>query len=178
MPKSFCQERSERNGVNIVFCTCQRVSERSTQKILLQSQTSLIDSLDLGAYYWICLGLTIRRTCGRDLGMGSRTTWWFSTSQWRFFGVPSYDESYLSSPADDDKFAVDWADNGRDILNFLHYFIPASLTDAPLPTCLRRVDPEETKYRLKHGFGNRTLVGIGHSYGGCTTWVSRSFQQT
>ena len=51
----------------------------------------------------------------------------------------------------------------------VHYFIPASLTDAPLPTCLRRVDPEETKYRLKHGFGNRTLVGIGHSYGGCTT---------
>lgn len=75
----------------------------------------------------------------------------------------------ISDPAYDDKFAVDWSDNGRDILNFLHYFIPASLTDAPLPTCLERVDPEETKYRLEHGFGNRTLVGVGHSYGGCTT---------
>ncbi|KAJ3564589.1 hypothetical protein NP233_g8198 [Leucocoprinus birnbaumii] len=35
----------------------------------------------------------------------------------------------------------DWADNGRDILNFLHYFIPATLTDSPLPTHLRRVIP-------------------------------------
>lgn len=63
---------------------------------------------------------------------------------------------------------VDWADNGRDILNFLHYFIPSSVTDAPLPTHLRRVAPEETHYRQAYGFRERTLVGIGHSYGGCT----------
>ncbi|KAF5350679.1 hypothetical protein D9756_008735 [Leucocoprinus leucothites] len=66
-------------------------------------------------------------------------------------------------------YFFDWADNGRDILNFLHFFIPTSLTDAPLPTHLRRVEPEETQYRKTHGFKNRTFVGIGHSYGGCTT---------
>lgn len=79
-----------------------------------------------------------------------------------------YGQCCLSNLVHDNKFVVDWADNGRDILNFLHYFIPAFLTDAPLPTHLRRVDSEETNYRLKHGFRNRTLVGIGHSYGGCT----------
>ncbi|KAF9450037.1 hypothetical protein P691DRAFT_811281 [Macrolepiota fuliginosa MF-IS2] len=63
----------------------------------------------------------------------------------------------------------DWADNGRDILNFLHYFIPSVATDAPVPTHLRRISSEETQYRKAHGFRARTIVGVGHSYGGCTT---------
>ena len=51
MPELLCQERGKRNGVNIVFRTCQQVFERNIQKNLLQSQTSLIGYLDLEAYY-------------------------------------------------------------------------------------------------------------------------------
>jgi len=65
-------------------------------------------------------------------------------------------------------FYFDWADNGRDMLNFLHYFIPSRATDAPLPTHLRRVSPEETRSRQTQGFRRRTVLGVGHSYGGCT----------
>ena len=93
--------KGQKEWVNIVFRTCQQVFERNIQKNLLQSQTSLIGYLDLEAYYWICLGLTIKWTCGRELGIGNSTTWWSNTS---------YDESYLSDPAHDDKFAVDWVE--------------------------------------------------------------------
>lgn len=66
-------------------------------------------------------------------------------------------------------YLFDWADNGRDILNFMHYFIPSRITDAPLPTNLQRVSSEETRCRQTQGFKRRTILGIGHSYGGCTT---------
>jgi len=64
-------------------------------------------------------------------------------------------------------FLFDWADNGRDILNFLHYFIPSRVTDTPLPTHLQRVSPEETHFRQTQGFNRRRILGVGHSYGGC-----------
>ncbi|KAF7762184.1 hypothetical protein Agabi119p4_8777 [Agaricus bisporus var. burnettii] len=66
----------------------------------------------------------------------------------------------------------DWADNGRDILNFLHYFIPSSANDSPLPTHLPRVSPQEIQHRKTHGLKHRTFMGIGHSYGGCSAAVA------
>lgn len=71
--------------------------------------------------------------------------------------------------------AVDWADNARDILNFLLYFLPAQSlpATAPLPECLDRVSDDNVKRRISQGFSNRTVIGMGHSIGGCSVWVVR-----
>ncbi|KAF8958109.1 Alpha/beta hydrolase family-domain-containing protein [Flammula alnicola] len=68
----------------------------------------------------------------------------------------------------------DWYDNGRDIANFLLHFLPKVATNAPLPTHLVRVSPEETALRVKSGFSHRTFVAVGHSYGGCTSTLAAS----
>jgi pimeloyl-ACP methyl ester carboxylesterase len=62
----------------------------------------------------------------------------------------------------------DWSDNARDILNFLLHFIPTTATASPLPTHLTRVSAPETEFRKRHGFPRRSLVTIGHSFGGCS----------
>ena len=66
---------------------------------------------------------------------------------------------------------VNWSDNTRDIINFLVYYLPATLTPSVLPTHLPAVSPSESQRRKVHGFADRTLVAIGHSYGGCTWCV-------
>ena len=71
---------------------------------------------------------------------------------------------------------VDWTDNARDILNFLIYYLPSSLTASPLPTHLDRVSAKESQHRLSNDFQNRTFVAVGHSFGGCTTYVYASSQ--
>ncbi|GLB39842.1 putative alpha/beta hydrolase family protein [Lyophyllum shimeji] len=63
----------------------------------------------------------------------------------------------------------DWTDNARDILNFLIYYLPSVASSAPLPTHLARLPPDESEYRKSNPFRNRTLLAIGHSYGGCTS---------
>ncbi|TFK31945.1 Alpha/beta hydrolase family-domain-containing protein [Crucibulum laeve] len=63
----------------------------------------------------------------------------------------------------------DWSDNARDILNFLLFYLPTVASDTALPTHLQRLPNEETEYRESNGFKNRTIVPVGHSYGGCTS---------
>jgi len=63
----------------------------------------------------------------------------------------------------------DWADNARDILNFLLYYLPSSVSTSILPTHLSPLPALESERRKNNGFGERTLVAIGHSYGGCTS---------
>ncbi|KAF8621695.1 hypothetical protein AX15_007556 [Amanita polypyramis BW_CC] len=63
----------------------------------------------------------------------------------------------------------DWADNARDILNFFTYFIPSSASSSALPTHLARVSQQEAEQRTTtQRLKGRTIVGIGHSFGGCT----------
>ncbi|EIW75006.1 alpha beta-hydrolase [Coniophora puteana RWD-64-598 SS2] len=62
----------------------------------------------------------------------------------------------------------DWADNARDIVNFLLNYMPDELC-ASLPTGLPRVPAAVSKAREKRGFLKRTLVAVGHSFGGATS---------
>lgn len=65
--------------------------------------------------------------------------------------------------------AVDWMDAGRDILNFLVNYLPATTTPSSLPTHLPRVSITESEARKVNGYTDRTLVVVGHSYGGCAS---------
>ncbi|KAF5355440.1 hypothetical protein D9758_006398 [Tetrapyrgos nigripes] len=58
-----------------------------------------------------------------------------------------------------------WFDGTRDLLNFLIYFLPTTIT-ATLPVHLPRVPPEESTRRLQRGLSRRTLIAVGHSLGG------------
>ncbi|KAJ7444876.1 Alpha/beta hydrolase family-domain-containing protein [Mycena latifolia] len=71
--------------------------------------------------------------------------------------------------------ACDWADDARDVLNFLLHFLPSTIPgpDAPLPLHLPRVAPEESALRAVRGFSERTVFAVGHSFGGCCcTWAA------
>ncbi|OCH94591.1 alpha/beta-hydrolase [Obba rivulosa] len=63
----------------------------------------------------------------------------------------------------------DWQDNTRDILHFLLHYLPSSASPAVLPTHLPRLPDSVAQSRIRRGFADRTVVGIGHSFGGCTT---------
>ena len=67
--------------------------------------------------------------------------------------------------------AADWADDARDILNFLVHYLPSSSAASSLPIHLRRVSAEESEQRKSNGFRNRTLIAGGSSYGGCIMYV-------
>jgi hypothetical protein len=68
--------------------------------------------------------------------------------------------------------AGDWADDARDVLNFLLHFLPSSIAD-PLPTHLPRITSEESALRKVRGFNERRLFTVGHSFGGCCWCVPR-----
>jgi hypothetical protein len=60
---------------------------------------------------------------------------------------------------------VDWRDQGRDILQLLVWYLPDKISQAAPPLHLLRADESTALRRKEHGFGNRTIVGAGHSLG-------------
>ncbi|GAB1520382.1 hypothetical protein RhiTH_003457 [Rhizoctonia solani] len=62
----------------------------------------------------------------------------------------------------------EWSDHARDILNFLGNYLPDRIENNQLVRNLERVPDQTTQSRLKSGFPHRKIVGIGHSFGGCT----------
>ncbi|KAI0705335.1 alpha/beta-hydrolase [Earliella scabrosa] len=62
----------------------------------------------------------------------------------------------------------DWRDNSRDILHFLLYYLPSSVTSDVLPVHLPRLSDKEAESRKVDGLDGRTLVSVGHSFGGAT----------
>lgn len=91
-------------------------------------------------------------------------------------GVCKFPPLYLSDFLSYLETQVDWTDNARDILNFLVNFLPSSAGNkdddaSPLPTHLPRISSQEAQARLKGGFRSRRIVVIGHSMGGCTSYV-------
>ncbi|KAG6877793.1 hypothetical protein C0993_003887 [Termitomyces sp. T159_Od127] len=70
----------------------------------------------------------------------------------------------------------DWTDNARDILNFLNFYLPSKASASSLPTHLNRVSAEESTYRQNNPFRHRTLIAVGHSYGGCTSTLAALIQ--
>ncbi|KZP30752.1 hypothetical protein FIBSPDRAFT_850200 [Athelia psychrophila] len=63
----------------------------------------------------------------------------------------------------------DWMDNARDIMNFLVNYLPTAATQAVLPVHLPRVPSAEAEIRQMSGYAERTMVVVGHSYGGCSS---------
>ncbi|EAU84154.1 hypothetical protein CC1G_08695 [Coprinopsis cinerea okayama7 len=66
----------------------------------------------------------------------------------------------------------DWQDNTRDIVNFLTNFLPARSSARSLPLHLKRIPETESLHRRDHGFLNRRIMVVGHSYGGCTSTLA------
>ncbi|TDL19494.1 alpha/beta-hydrolase [Rickenella mellea] len=73
----------------------------------------------------------------------------------------------------------DWADNSRDILNFLLNYLPdirdphlSSSNSSRCPAHLPRLSDEVVSKRRSGGFDDRILVAIGHSFGGCTATLA------
>lgn len=67
-----------------------------------------------------------------------------------------------------------WAESGRDLLNFLLYYLPAnpSSESEELPLYLERLPEAIAQSRREGGFvGERTLVGVGHSAGAASLYV-------
>ena len=64
----------------------------------------------------------------------------------------------------------EWLDNCRDIINFLTYYLPDTIgyLGDGLPTHLPLIPQKISEARVNSGLANRTLIGIGHSFGGCS----------
>ncbi|KAF7970127.1 hypothetical protein HWV62_24952 [Athelia sp. TMB] len=60
----------------------------------------------------------------------------------------------------------DWMDDARDIMNFFVHYLPANAAPSELPLHLPRVSSPVSEGRQTSGYANRTLVVVGHSYGG------------
>ncbi|CAE7210899.1 unnamed protein product [Rhizoctonia solani] len=61
----------------------------------------------------------------------------------------------------------EWSDHTRDILNFLTKYLPDKAEKQVEPG-LAEIPEQTTQQRLERGFAHRTIIGIGHSFGGCT----------
>ncbi|KZT67778.1 hypothetical protein DAEQUDRAFT_728775 [Daedalea quercina L-15889] len=62
----------------------------------------------------------------------------------------------------------DCQDNARDMLHFMLSYMPEHPSVPALPTHLARLPDVTVRYRRSHGFQRRTVVGVGHSLGGCS----------
>ncbi|KAG9033625.1 hypothetical protein FS837_002418 [Tulasnella sp. UAMH 9824] len=85
---------------------------------------------------------------------------------WSFETVNHGDSALLNDGKLGDTFS--WADNARDILNFLLHFLPSNPQEAGLSEELDSISLDESSRRSRFGFRKRKLVGIGHSLGGCS----------
>ncbi|KAG1888333.1 Alpha/Beta hydrolase protein [Suillus subluteus] len=63
----------------------------------------------------------------------------------------------------------DWRDNARDIAHFLLYYLPQDTTSKILPTHLQLLPETIRESRKTKGFSSRSLVAVGHSFGGCSS---------
>ncbi|KAG9092316.1 hypothetical protein FS749_015837 [Ceratobasidium sp. UAMH 11750] len=61
----------------------------------------------------------------------------------------------------------EWSDHTRDIANFMVNYLPEIPTECAAAR-LPLVPENVSRLRLGRGFASRTVVGLGHSFGGCT----------
>ncbi|KAG1731189.1 Alpha/beta hydrolase family-domain-containing protein [Suillus paluster] len=61
----------------------------------------------------------------------------------------------------------DWLDSTRDIVHFLLHYLPEDASSKALPTHLDLLPETISEYRKTKGFSSRSLVSVGHSFGGC-----------
>ncbi|KAI5116417.1 hypothetical protein M0805_008492 [Coniferiporia weirii] len=84
---------------------------------------------------------------------------------WAFEAVQHGDSAFINQ--DRLGHLYDWSDYARDILNFLTRYLPSERNPNSLPVYLPRIPDQTTRARLSTGLTDRTLVAIGHSFGGC-----------
>ncbi|KAG1754813.1 Alpha/beta hydrolase family-domain-containing protein [Suillus paluster] len=60
----------------------------------------------------------------------------------------------------------DWLDNAQDIAHFLLHYLPEGASSEALPTHLHLLPESISEYRKTKGFSSRSLVAVGHSFGG------------
>lgn len=63
----------------------------------------------------------------------------------------------------------DWQDNARDIAHFLLYYLPEDTSSKGLPTHLHLLPETISESRKTIGFSTRSLIAVGHSFGGCSS---------
>ncbi|OAX33191.1 alpha/beta-hydrolase [Rhizopogon vinicolor AM-OR11-026] len=63
----------------------------------------------------------------------------------------------------------DWRDNARDIAHFLLHYLPEDASSKALPTHLQLLPATISGYRQTKGFLSRSVVAVGHSFGGCSS---------
>ncbi|KAG0703560.1 Alpha/beta hydrolase family-domain-containing protein [Suillus ampliporus] len=63
----------------------------------------------------------------------------------------------------------DWLDSARDIAHFLLHYLPEDASSEALPTHLPLLPETISEYRKTDGFSSRSLVIVGHSFGGCAS---------
>ncbi|KAG1733289.1 Alpha/beta hydrolase family-domain-containing protein [Suillus lakei] len=68
--------------------------------------------------------------------------------------------------------SFDWTDNARDIANFLINYMPEEVETSALPIHLHQLPASIGESRQKSGFSSRTLVVVGHSFGGCSVTLA------
>lgn len=61
----------------------------------------------------------------------------------------------------------EWSDHARDTLNFLFNYLPDRVEGGQIEHNLPQISPQSVQQRRQRGFTHRTIVGIGHSFGGC-----------
>ncbi|KAG8752655.1 hypothetical protein FRC12_011846 [Ceratobasidium sp. 428] len=61
----------------------------------------------------------------------------------------------------------EWSDHTRDIANFMINYLPETPAERN-STCLSLVPESISRQRLGRGFTSRNVIGLGHSFGGCT----------
>lgn len=84
---------------------------------------------------------------------------------WAIDAVNHGDSALMNQSKYSDVF--EWSDHSRDILNFMVNYLPNMIAGGCDPT-LSQVPEEISRHRLENGFDSRVVVGLGHSFGGCT----------
>ncbi|KAF7976477.1 hypothetical protein HWV62_6747 [Athelia sp. TMB] len=143
--------------------------------------------------HWTCVNRYVNRGPGAGRGMGvtlllahgtglPKETWEPTLQHlfadpgaqidevWALDAVQHGDSALLNKNVLSETF--DWIDNARDILNFVVHYLPAIARSDPLPLHLPRVPAAEAARRETDGIPTRTLVSIGHSFGGACSFAA------
>jgi pimeloyl-ACP methyl ester carboxylesterase len=63
----------------------------------------------------------------------------------------------------------DWRDDARDVAHFLLHYLPEEASSKALPIHLHLLPETVSEYRKTKGFLSRSLVVVGHSFGGSSS---------
>ncbi|KAF8323428.1 hypothetical protein DL93DRAFT_702243 [Clavulina sp. PMI_390] len=83
---------------------------------------------------------------------------------WSFDAADTGDAAIVNAGKMEDY--ADWVDDARDLLSFIDNYLPSNFAQSNLPIYLPRMDSAIIERRKLKGVEERSLVRIGHSFGG------------